>query len=802
MRSKIFLLVFVIASVISFRLSAQDAMFYFKYADKGDKEAMCRLGDCYLRGEGGVEQNLTAALNWYVKAAKKGYPEGLFLAAYCYFYGIGTSESFLINGYGYLTKAVKKEYIPAYWLLAQYYKSSKLNSLYLSNLRKSAEANYAHGQAEYGALYLYGSNELGVNQDISRGLSWIKKAAENNNALGLYYWAICYEAGSGMEANLAKALEYYEKSAQLGNAEAQARVGYAYLSGEMGDVDYATAYQYFTAAAEQNNAYAYGKIGDMHYYGLGTEENNSKAKEMYEAAVNLGDTHSMCQLAYMHGNGIGVSQNYDLMYQYYKEAADKNDTNGQCGMGDCYFYGYGVRQNESVGVEWYKKSAKQNNTVALYRLAYCYCNGKGIEKNKTLFLMTLEKAANLDYTPAKSALGNEYYLGDNIISGTNLTKAIKWFKEAANDGDVFSEAILGYSYYTGSELSSEKDYDQAFIYLSRAIRNSDFDYLEDSIKASIYRSLAGSYRYGRGCESDQSLASYYTEQAAKYGDEGSKRATVLIRKDIEVDTNIKNNSKGSTATQQTSEKKSTIEYPVLIKPLSNNNWHNTTTPEALEMYNKGINERDQGNHGLAFEYFLKSYNSGCAVAGNELAIAYAYGRGVSKNIKLARHYIDLTLENFRKNNLVYPMGEGFWYVDVLDSKGEICLLDNDWDEASKIFDVITKMGYVNKGKTMFTKSMMEKLSIENLPINVKIPSNIIETSNHKWEVMSVVVDKGITYLNKRVTPKTKTTWVSSDTGEYIEDAQTGQKYYLIESTIGTNYTEKKVLNSKELTISH
>ena len=290
MRSKIFLLVFVIASVISFRLSAQDAMFYFKYADKGDKEAMCRLGDCYLRGEGGVEQNLTAALNWYVKAAKKGYPEGLFLAAYCYFYGIGTSESFLINGYGYLTKAVKKEYIPAYWLLAQYYKSSKLNSLYLSNLRKSAEANYAHGQAEYGALYLYGSNELGVNQDISRGLSWIKKAAENNNALGLYYWAICYEAGSGMEANLAKALEYYEKSAQLGNAEAQARVGYAYLSGEMGDVDYATAYQYFTAAAEQNNAYAYGKIGDMHYYGLGTEENNSKAKEMYEAAVVDGAT--------------------------------------------------------------------------------------------------------------------------------------------------------------------------------------------------------------------------------------------------------------------------------------------------------------------------------------------------------------------------------------------------------------------------------------------------------------------------------------------------------------------------------
>ena len=94
MRSKIFLFVFVIVSILSFRMNAQDAMFYFKYADKGDKEAMCRLGDCYLYGQGGVTQNPTTALNWYIKAAKKGYLEGQFMAAYCYFYGLGTTENF------------------------------------------------------------------------------------------------------------------------------------------------------------------------------------------------------------------------------------------------------------------------------------------------------------------------------------------------------------------------------------------------------------------------------------------------------------------------------------------------------------------------------------------------------------------------------------------------------------------------------------------------------------------------------------------------------------------------------------
>lgn len=57
-------------------------------------------------------------------------------------------------------------------------------------------------------------------------------------------------------------------------------------------------------------------------------------------------------------------------------------------------------------------------------------------------------------------------------------------------------------------------------------------YADKGDTEAMFRCLAGSYRYGRGCVPDQSLASYYTEQAAKYGDEGSKRATGIIRKEL------------------------------------------------------------------------------------------------------------------------------------------------------------------------------------------------------------------------------------------------------------------------------
>ena len=108
---------------------------------------------------------------------------------------------------------------------------------------------------------------------------------------------------------------------------------------------------------------------------------------------------------------------------------------------------------------------------------------------------------------------------------------MKWFTEAAKDGDALSEAILGYSYYTGTELCTVKDYTKSIDYLLRAVNNRDFENQVDFVKSQVYRALAGSYRYGRGCEADQSLASYYTEKAAQYGDTGSKRATSLIRRE-------------------------------------------------------------------------------------------------------------------------------------------------------------------------------------------------------------------------------------------------------------------------------
>ena len=69
---------------------------------------------------------------------------------------------------------------------------------------------------------------------------------------------------------------------------------------------------------------------------------------------------------------------------------------------------------------------------------------------------------------------------------------------------------------------------------------------------------------------------------------------------------------------------------------------------------------------------------------------------------------------------------------------------------------------------------------------INIPMNKIETNSHIWRVVSINITNGGTIVQKQVTPKASTTWISSDTGEFIEDAETGRKYYITSSSIGFN----------------
>lgn len=70
------------------------------------------------------------------------------------------------------------------------------------------------------------------------------------------------------------------------------------------------------------------------------------------------------------------------------------------------------------------------------------------------------------------------------------------------------------------------------------------------------------------------------------------------------------------------------------------------------------------------------------------------------------------------------------------------------------------------------------------PIHVNVESEVLETEYHKWVCKSIDIEGGEVMLTKVCTPKQDWTYIMSVMGEYIEDAETGQKYYLTWSEIG------------------
>lgn len=80
-----------------------------------------------------------------------------------------------------------------------------------------------------------------------------------------------------------------------------------------------------------------------------------------------------------------------------------------------------------------------------------------------------------------------------------------------------------------------------------------------------------------------------------------------------------------------------------------------------------------------------------------------------------------------------------------------------------------------------------------------INGETIETSEHKWACTAIEIQDGQTIVTKTVQPKQNNTYMYSSQDEYIEDADTGRKYYLLNSSIGFEGSPELSFDTKTLT---
>ena len=162
--------------------------FFLEASNRGDVDAICNLGLCFLRGAG-IPQDLTNGIRLISTAAEYRHVAALYHLGSCSMLGIGTP--------------VQNSLAVRYWGLA-------------------AQSGCHESAYNLGMCFLEGYH---LPKNERAALGWFNQAAARHHPFGLFYQAHCYRHGLGTEKNEVFAFKTFHHAAdQL-----------KYLSGEMRD---------------------------------------------------------------------------------------------------------------------------------------------------------------------------------------------------------------------------------------------------------------------------------------------------------------------------------------------------------------------------------------------------------------------------------------------------------------------------------------------------------------------------------------------------------------------------------------
>lgn len=163
------------------------------------------------------------------------------------------------------------------------------------------------------------------------------------------------------EQDPTKRIAYLKKAAELGNAEAQYQLGLCYY-GRGTQEDEAQTVCWLRRAAEQGHAKAQYVLGVCCERGKGVRQDAAQTVLWYRKSAELGYKHAQYYLGRCYENGTGVTRDLVQAAQWYQKAARQGQRDAQFALAACYENGWGIKRSSFLAAHWRTK-ARNNNDV-------------------------------------------------------------------------------------------------------------------------------------------------------------------------------------------------------------------------------------------------------------------------------------------------------------------------------------------------------------------------------------------------------------------------------------------------------
>jgi TPR repeat protein len=212
----------------------------------------------------------------------------------------------------------------------------------------------------------------GVDRDTvpncdARGIELVRSAAEADHNYGLTALGWCTMHGvGGLQADNVAAYELFQRAADKNDAVGLFNVGHMLTVGRGIDRDLAGGAEFFRRSAEKGyvmGSYSYARCLMQ---GEGVELDNRGAALMFEEAVDRGYKTAAYWLAVVLERAEIAERDEVAITHWYETAARANDRHAQIAMGYRCRNGIGIEQSLSAALRWYDM-AEHEGAVALRR---------------------------------------------------------------------------------------------------------------------------------------------------------------------------------------------------------------------------------------------------------------------------------------------------------------------------------------------------------------------------------------------------------------------------------------------------
>jgi uncharacterized protein len=335
-----------------------------------------------------------------------------------------------------------------------------------------AEGGEAEDHYHLACLYEAG---IEVEQDREQARRWYRMAAEQHHHEAQLALA---RLGDGDPEPADETIHWWRQAAQAGRAEAQHRLGGWHAAAEGPDRDALQSLAWHLRAAEQGHADALMAVHELLTGGA-----DGAARACLRRAAEAG--HPQAQ--FMMGQALaagGASNEPDPQQaqQWLERAALQGHADAQCALGDWYAAGqgagapdfveasergewqsagHGTAPDHVLARQWYEQAAQQGHVKAQWLLGGLYATGAvGVARDARLATSWCKKAAEAGFAAAQATLGTLF------AQAKRMDRAVRWWSQAAVQGDAEAQFNLANAYRAGNGVPVDQR--TAFLLWSKA----------------------------------------------------------------------------------------------------------------------------------------------------------------------------------------------------------------------------------------------------------------------------------------------------------------------------------------------